>query len=135
VLARLCEFAFAGHAHPIYLARFALGLVVCAFALLAIAGISAPTAALFYIMFGASNGLVTIARGAVPLALFGPLGFGAVVGRLARPWLAMQAAAPLVLAVVAERVSDAAALALAAVLALIALGCFVALRRPRVSDA
>jgi MFS family permease len=131
VLARLCEFAFAGHAHPLYLARFALGLIVCAFAILAMVGISAPAAALFYVMFGASNGLVTIARGAVPLALFGPAGFGAVVGRLAGPWLVMQAAAPLVLALVAERASDAAALAVAALFALIALACFALLRRPR----
>jgi hypothetical protein len=74
---------------------------------------------------------VTIARGAVPLALFGPAGFGAVVGRLAGPWLVMQAAAPLVLALVAERASDAAALAVAALFALIALACFALLRRPR----
>ncbi len=132
VLARLCEFVFAGRAHPIHLARFALGLVVCAFALMAVAGISAPSAALFYIMFGAANGLVTIARGTVPLALFGPSGFGVLVGRLAGPWLTMQAAAPLVLAVIAELVSDAAAPTVAPLLALIALGCFVLLRRPRV---
>ena len=65
-------------------------------------------------MFGAANGLITIARGAVPLALFGADGYGRLIGRIAGPWLVMQAAAPLVIAFVAERASDPAALALAA---------------------
>ena len=42
----------------------------------------------------------------------------------------MQSAAPLVLAFVAEHFSDAVALALACAFALVALGCFVAIRRP-----
>jgi hypothetical protein len=130
VASRLCEFAFAGNAHPLQVARAAFGLIVCAFAVLAFAGISAPVAAAFAIMFGVSNGLVTIARGTVPLALFGPAGYGRLIGRIAGPWLAMQSAAPLVLAFVAERFSDAAALALACAFALAALACFVAIRRP-----
>ncbi|NVO17327.1 MAG: MFS transporter [Rhodoplanes sp.] len=130
VLARVCEFTFGGRAHPLYLARFAFTLMVAAFVLIAVAGLSVAAAAVFYVMFGASNGLVTIARGTVPLALFGPSGFGVLVGRLAAPWLAMQAAAPLVLAIVAERSSDMAALALSAVFAVVALACFAMIRKP-----
>jgi MFS family permease len=131
VLARLAEFAFGARAHPLYLARFALGLMASDFVMLAIVGIFAPSAALFYILFGASNGLITIARGTVPLALFGAAGFGVVVGRLAAPWLAMQAAAPLVLAIVAEQFSDAIALTLTALCAVVALLCFLAIRGQR----
>jgi MFS family permease len=130
VAARLCEFIFAGNAHPLNLARVAFGLIVCAFAVLALAGISAPVAAGFAIMFGVSNGLVTIARGTVPLALFGPLGYGRLIGRIAGPGLAMQSTAPLVLAFVAERASDVTALAFVCAFALLALACFVAIRRP-----
>jgi MFS family permease len=130
VLARLAEFAFGARAHPLYLARFAFGLMASDFVILAIVGIFAPSAALFYILFGASNGLITIARGTVPLALFGAAGFGVVVGRLAAPWLVMQAAAPLVLAIVAEQFSDAIALTLTALCAVVALLCFLAIRRP-----
>jgi hypothetical protein len=130
VASRLCEFAFAGNAHPLHVARAAFGLIVCAFAVLALAGISAPVAAAFAVMFGVSNGLLTIARGTVPLALFGPAGYGRLIGRIAGPYLAMQSAAPLMLAFVAERFSDAAALALACGFALVALGCFVVIRRP-----
>ena len=81
-------------------------------------------------MFGGANGLVTITRGAVPLALFGASGYGRLIGRLAGPFLLTQSAAPLVMAFVVEHSSDAAALALAASFATIALICFVAIRRP-----
>jgi MFS family permease len=130
VLARLCEFVFAGEAHPLNLARSAFTLVVCAFVLLALAGLAVPAAAAFSVMFGISNGLITIARGTVPLALFGPAGYGRLIGRIAGPWLVMQSAAPLVLAFIAERFSDAVALGFVAAFALVALGCFVAIRRP-----
>jgi hypothetical protein len=81
-------------------------------------------------MFGGANGLVTITRGAVPLALFGASSYGHLIGRLAGPFLLVQSAAPLVMAFVIERTSDSAALALAAGFATVALICFIAIRRP-----
>jgi hypothetical protein len=89
-----------------------------------------PVAAAFALMFGGANGLVTITRGAVPLTLFGASGYGRLMGRLAGPWLLMQAAAPMVMAFVVDRATDAAALALAAAFAGAALICFVLIRRP-----
>jgi MFS transporter len=130
VAARVCEFAFARNLHPLAIARGAVLLLIAAFSLLAVAGFSILTAAAFAIMFGAANGLITIARGAVPLALFGPVGYGRVIGRIAGPSLIMQAMAPFVLAFAIERASDPAALMLAACFTLIALGCFAAIRRP-----
>jgi MFS family permease len=130
VAARICEFVFGRNLHPLVVARSAISLLIAAFAMLAVAGISAVTATVFAIMFGAANGLVTIARGAVPLALFGPQGYGRVIGRIAGPSLIMQAMAPFVLAFAIERASDPAALALAACFTLIALSCFVSIRRP-----
>ena len=130
VAARLTEFIFGRNLHPLTLARFAVSLLVAAFAMLAVLGISVPVAAAFAVMFGAANGLITIARGAVPLALFGADGYGRLIGRIAGPSLLMQAAAPLALAFVAERLSDPAALALAAAFTVIALACFAAIRRP-----
>jgi len=130
VAARVCEFVFARNLHPLAIARGAVLLLIVAFSLLAVAGFSILTAAAFAIMFGAANGLITIARGAVPLALFGPVGYGRVIGRIAGPSLIMQAMAPFVLAFAIERASDPAALMLAACFTLVALGCFAAIRRP-----
>ena len=89
-----------------------------------------PVAAAFALMFGGANGLVTITRGAVPLALYGTPGYGHLMGRLAGPSLLVQAAAPLVMAFVVDRASDPAALALAATFAAAALVCFILIRRP-----
>jgi MFS family permease len=128
--ARLIEFAFGRNVHPLWVVRFALAALLCAFVMLAIFGISTASAAAFALMFGGANGLITITRGAVPLALFGPSGYGRLMGRLASPWMLMQAAAPLVMAFVVERLSDGAALALAAAFAAVALACFVVIRQP-----
>ncbi len=128
--ARLIEFTFGRNLHPLWVARFALTTLLCAFAMLLLLGISTPLAAAFALMFGGANGLITITRGAVPLALFGASGYGRLMGRLAGPFLLMQAAAPLVMAFVVERTSDAAALALAGGFAAVALVCFVLIRRP-----
>lgn len=134
VLARICEFAFARRVHPLRVAQFAVGLLLVAFALLALFGFSVAAAAAFALMFGACNGLMTIARGAVPLSLFGAAGYGHLIGRIALPYMMMQAIAPLVLAFVAERTSDPKALAVVAAFALMAFLGFVAIRRPGSND-
>ncbi len=130
VAARLCEFIFAGNVHPLNLARFALAMLASGFAVLAVFGFTIPAAAVFALMFGAANGLMTIARGALPLALFGPAGYGRLLGRIAKPFQVMQALAPVALAFVIERAGDPAGLAVAAGCALAALFCMATLRRP-----
>jgi len=130
VTARLFEFVFAGNVHPLNVARFAVCLILMAFALLFSFGISVPMAAVFAVMFGTTNGLITIARGTVPLALFGAVGYGRLVGRLAGPQLVMQSIAPLVLAFIAETWSDLAALTLVAAFAATSLICLAAIRQP-----
>ncbi len=129
VAARITELIFGRDVHPLLVARAAVLLLVAAFLLLMLFGISPLRAAAFAMMFGAANGLITITRGALPLALFGADGYGRTMGRISGFWLAMQSAAPLVMAFVIERLSDAAALTLAAVFTVVALGCFAAIRR------
>jgi len=131
VFARICELAFARGVHPLVVARVAVGTLLAAFALMTWLGVSPLIAAAFMVLFGTANGLITIARGAVPLVLFGPVGYGATIGRIAGPWLVMQAIAPLVLAFVIERTSDPVALALVASLAVVSFVCLVVLRAPK----
>jgi hypothetical protein len=97
--------------------------------LLAILPFSVAVAALFAVLYGMANGLMTIARGTVPLSLFGAAGYGRLVGRIGGPFLVVQAAAPVVLAFVVERASDGAGLALVAGFAIVSLVCFVLTRR------
>ena len=132
--ARICEFAFARRIHPLDVARFAVGMLLIAFALIALFGLPVAIAATFMVMFGMTNGLITIARGAVPLALFGAAGYGHLMGRIGGPFLVMQAIAPLVLAFVAERASDPAVLAVVAGFALVSFVGLMAIRRSANSE-
>ncbi|HLQ91507.1 MAG TPA: MFS transporter [Xanthobacteraceae bacterium] len=129
VAARLGELMFGRNVHPLNVARFAVGMLLAAFALLALLGMSVWTAAIFMVMFGLANGLITIARGTLPLTLFGAVGYGATMGRLAGPFLVMQAIAPLCVAFIIELASDRAALVAVAALALISFASFAMMRR------
>jgi MFS family permease len=93
VAARLVEFVVLRRIHPLVSARIAASLHPLGAAVLALVG--AAGAAPFAILYGAGNGLLTIARGTVPLALFGPHAYGERTGLLGAPARAAQALAPL----------------------------------------
>ncbi len=130
VVTRFADFMTGGRIHPLWVARASMVLMASAFALLALAGFSLVSAIIFALAFGAANGVVTIARGALPLAMFGAEGYGRVVGRISRPAQILQASAPFAMALVIDRWSDGAALDISVVVILIALCCFSAIRRP-----
>jgi len=90
--ARLIEMAGRGRHHPIWTMIASTGAIGAGLVLLA-SGVQLPALAL--ILYGAGNGLFSIARGALPLALFGPARFPVLMGRLARPALMAQAVAPM----------------------------------------
>ena len=112
-------------------ARLLVTLTAFAFAMRALVGASPLVAALFAIGFGAANGVMTVARGALPLVMFGPAGYGRVIGRIARPGLFVQALAPFVVASAVERFSNRTVFEAAIVGALLALACFLGIRAPR----
>ncbi|KIA63648.1 MFS transporter [Nocardia vulneris] len=80
-------------------------------------------------LYGAGNGLATITRGTLPLALFPVHGYGARVGRLLLPSFLLSAAGPLVYAVVLENYGATGALTLSAVLSAGMVAAGFALRR------
>jgi MFS family permease len=130
VVARVLEFTFSKTLNPLWATRAAMAATVFGLALL-LPGVSIPAAAAFALVVGAANGVCTVTRGSLPLSLFGPLGFGAMMGRIAAPYLIVQAAAPVTLALVIQYRSDAAGLALSLAFAFVALVCFMVLREPR----
>lgn len=92
--ARLLEYGFLQRFHPLLSARLAAAAhPMGAMVLLVFGG---PAAYAFTLMHGAGNGVLTIAKGTLPLALFGPVGYGARQGLLNAPARALQAIAPLV---------------------------------------
>lgn len=118
--ARFGDIVLGKNLHPVNLGRITLAILPLAFAMLLLGGASFYTALAFTILFGAANGLSTIVRGAVPLALFGTRGYGEILGLLATPYLILNAVAPLIFAMLAETVSVTAANVLLAVFALLA---------------
>ncbi|MFG1298389.1 MFS transporter [Xanthobacter sp. V3C-3] len=92
VFARVIEQLSGGRHHPLWTMSWAVGLIGIGLILLA-AGFPLVAAAL--VAYGAGNGIFSIAKGTVPLALFGAPSYPALAGRLARPALLAQALAPL----------------------------------------
>jgi hypothetical protein len=90
VASRAVELAIAGHHHPIWTKAASATMVAAGLGLLWIGG----TPAMALALYGAGMGLESIARGTLPLALFGSKGFATLIGRLALPSLLLQAIAP-----------------------------------------
>ncbi|MGO4407836.1 MFS transporter [Bosea sp. RAF48] len=103
VAGRLAEMLFGRAVSPITTAWVSAWLMPLGLVLLLIGGSLPVAAGLFAIAFGISMGLSSIVRGTVPLQLFGPVGFGATMGKLSAPGLVIKAAAPLVFAVSLQR--------------------------------
>jgi predicted MFS family arabinose efflux permease len=93
VAARLVEAGFLKRYHPLLSARLSASLHPIAAVLLILSPAAIP---MFTILHGAGNGILTIARGTVPLAIYGPENYGYRLGILGAPSRMAQAAAPLV---------------------------------------
>ena len=102
VAARLVEFGLLRAVHPVWSARIAALMHPFGAALLGALGPAGV--ALFALLHGAGNGLITIARGTLPLAIFGPAGYGLRTGLLAAPARVTVAVAPFVFGVLLERI-------------------------------
>jgi hypothetical protein len=81
-----------------------------------------PILALALALYSAGNGIGSIAKGTLPLALFGPDGYASLMGRLAMPSLLAQALSPLLGAILIEWGGAGAALGLLAGLACLNIG-------------
>ena len=100
---RVVEIVFARNLRAITVGRMAIGILPPALALLLVGTGSLPLVVAFTLIMGASQGVITIVRGAVPLALFGVKGYGAVLGLIATPVLVVNAASPTVFAWIVDR--------------------------------
>jgi predicted MFS family arabinose efflux permease len=121
VLARIVEASFLSRYHPVVSTRIACLTHPVGAAILALAGGGA--ASVFAIFHGAGNGILTIARGTLPLAIFGPQNYGYRLGIVGAPARIAQAAAPLAFGLLIDTMGSrvlivSSGLSLAALLAL-----------------
>lgn len=101
VAARILEYSLLRRFHPLLSAR--LATITHPVGVLALILFGPAAAYLFTILHGAGNGVMTIAKGTLPLVIFGPTGYGRRQGYLVAPARFGQAAAPLVFAILLER--------------------------------
>jgi len=124
VFARMMEASFLKRYHPIVSARLACLMHPLGAGILALTGGAA--ASVFAIFHGAGNGVITIARGTLPLAIFGPKNYGYRLGLIGAPARMAQAIAPLLFGFLIDAMGSrilivSSALSLAAVAALLLL--------------
>jgi MFS family permease len=100
---RVVEILFGRNLRAITVGRIAIGILPPSLLLLLAGTGSVPLVVAFTLLLGASQGVITIVRGAVPLALFGAKGYGAVLGAIATPVLVVNAASPTVFAWIVDR--------------------------------
>lgn len=114
--ARIVERLFGNRYHPIWTMIASCALMAIGLTLLV--G-SFPILVLIILLYGAGYGISWIGRGTLPLALFGPVRFPRLMGKLAFPSLIVQAAAPSAGALLIEASGADATIAVLTVLALV----------------
>jgi MFS family permease len=118
------EMLFGRHYHPIWTKLAATSLVATGVALL-LAGF--PILAIALMLYGCGVGIESIARGTLPLALFGPQNYAALIGRIAFPSNIAQAVSPALAAILLQRSGADALLAVLAVFACLNVGLTIVL--------
>jgi len=129
VVARVAEMSLQRRFSAVAVALPSIALMPVAF----VAALALPTqpwaAAVFVMLYGCANGLMTIVRGVLPLAVFGSRGYAELLGRIAGPGLLAAAAAPVALSALVEAAGPRAGLLLLAACAFGALASIAAVVR------
>ena len=136
VLARILEASVLGRSHPLLSARLATSTHPLGAAVLVVFGGGLPALA-FAALHGFGNGILTIARGTVPLAIYGPKSYGYRLGLLGAPARIAQAVAPLLFGILVDKIGQASLLVSSA-LSIAALGCLLLVTKtnqPATADA
>ena len=128
VAARLLEAGPLGRFHPLTSARLACVTHPIGAAVILAAG-GGVAASAFAVLHGSGNGILTIARGTVPLSLYGPANYGYRLGILGAPSRFLSAGAPLAFALLLDHL-DAGVLVVSSLLSLSALLALCFVRRP-----
>ncbi|MGC4395926.1 MFS transporter [Hydrogenophaga sp. T2] len=125
VAGRLLEFGGLRRFHPLWSARLAAALhPVGVLVWMALGAAAAPV---FALLHGMGNGMLTIAKGTLPLAFYGPVGYGRRQGWIVAPSRIAQAFSPLAFGALVER-WGAGALWVSGAIVASALACLWCLR-------
>jgi predicted MFS family arabinose efflux permease len=102
VMGRIGEMAFARYTTAQTVGKITFGALPGALLALLFYGEHQAALATFCVLYGISNGIITIVRGTVPLALFGARNYGAISGALSGPSMVARAAGPIAVAAMVQ---------------------------------
>jgi len=130
--ARLMEATLLGRFHPVVSTRLAcithpIGACVIGF-------FGGGAAVAFALLHGAGNGILTIARGTLPLAIFGPENYGYRLGIIGAPARMAQAAAPLLFGLLIDAMGSRVLIVTSALSILALLALFLLPKGPRAQE-
>lgn len=95
---RLVELMWGQQVSAINVSRISVAALAVSTAILVASHGSVALILAFTLLMGAAQGVISIVRGAVPLALFGPEGYGRVLGIISAPVMVMNACSPAIYA-------------------------------------
>lgn len=130
-LIRFLEMVAGQRFSAVAIGLIAAALVPLGLAILMFGGSSFAAGVLFAVVYGMGQGLESIAKGIVPLALFGTQSYGAILGKLARAGLFVSAGAPWILSLIRESYGAYAALGLSTVIGTLAALAYLGIPKPR----
>ena len=130
VAGRIGEFTLGSRFRARQVAAFALAMLPVSLLSLSFGGERLGVVILFVVLYGASNGIMTIVRGLIPAEMFGRERYGAVTGALSTPVIASRALGPFMVSLIwsASGGYDAALWVLAALGILSVIGFWLAVR-------
>lgn len=115
--ARMADVTLGARLHPLTLTWGVTALMPLCFVLACLSDGNLYAIAAYALLYGACNGLLTITRGTLPLALFDFRSYGSLVGALLIPSFLLTATAPVAYAFLIETQGARAAMAMSAALA------------------
>jgi predicted MFS family arabinose efflux permease len=124
VAGRLMERTWASGKPPAIVGIYTFATLPVALFAIAAYGDHAYGVGTFCVLYGLSNGVLTILRGTLPAAMFGRKNYGAISGALAAPALLAKASGPLVVAVALDHAGAYQVLVPIAAMSVVSLAVF-----------
>jgi predicted MFS family arabinose efflux permease len=103
VIGRILERTIGRDTAPETVGKFCFTALPAALVAIFLFGSQAWAIACFCVLYGLSNGIITIVRGTLPQAMFGSENYGAISGAMAGPSLVAKAGGPIIAALVLGR--------------------------------
>ena len=129
VASRLINMLGGNSLSPVTLGTLSSAMVVAGLAILILGGGGPVALVAFAILYGAGSGIVSIARGTVPLAVWGPFGYASRLGVISSVRIVVSALAPFAVAAIADGIGAVAAIAVLIALGTLGVVAFVWLGR------